>query len=295
MNDKKHDTREIEHTDVEPVTPVDSPSKNYLVIEALQRMPPLFSRGLLYLVIGALLSALLYSLFSEIDMVTECRAVAIPATHQLSIPTEESGYVERVFVFEGQLVEKNAPLFSIRLNREAEQEKAGTPAHTEEDTTPPQPPTAREESSPGKGHAKVVKAAARGTLVKLFIKNPGEYVDKFQPLCTILPDQDQLFMDILVTNRDIGFIEKDMEIQYKFDAFPYIDCGVLYGRVTSIPSAAVEDKIFGLVYHVKGTLAMTCFDISGKKYPLKAGMTASAELLRERKSIFSLLFKKLRG
>ena len=140
-----------------------------------------------------------------------------------------------------------------------------------------------------------MKAAARGTLVKLFIKNPGEYVEKFQPLCTILPDQDQLFMDILVTNRDIGFIEKDMEINYKFDAFPYTDCGVLYGKVTSIPSAAVEDKTFGLVYHVQGTLAMTCFDISGKKYPLKAGMTATAELVRDRKSIFSLLFKKLRG
>ena len=90
-------------------------------------------------------------------------------------------------------------------------------------------------------------------------------------------------------------MQRILEIHYKFDAFPYIDCGVLYGKVTSIPSAAVEDKTFGLVYHVQGTLAMTCFDISGKKYPLKAGMTATAELVRDRKSIFSLLFKKLRG
>ena len=294
MNDKKPDTMEIEHTEVEPVTPVDSPSKNYLVIEALQSMPPLFSRGLLYLVVAALVSGLLYSLFSEIDMVTTCRAVAIPATHQLSIPTEESGYVERVFVFEGQLVEKNAPLFSIRLNRQAAEERTVPPALNGEETAL-SPPAVREEYAPEKGHVQVVKAAARGTLVKLFIKNPGEYVEKFQPLCTILPDQDQLFMDILVTNRDIGFIEKDMEIHYKFDAFPYIDCGVLSGRVTSIPSAAVEDKTFGLVYHVQGTLAMTCFDISGKKYPLKAGMTATAELVRDRKSIFSIFFKKLRG
>ena len=143
MNDKKPDPMEIEHTEVEPVTPVDSPSKNYLVIEALQRMPPLFSRGLLYLVVAALVSGLLYSLFSEIDMVTKCRAVAIPATHQLSIPTEESGYVERVFVFEGQLVEKNTPLFSIRLNRQAAQERAVPSAATGEETTPPPRPSGK--------------------------------------------------------------------------------------------------------------------------------------------------------
>ena len=90
-------------------------------------------------------------------------------------------------------------------------------------------------------------------------------------------------MDILVTNREIGFIEKDMEIKYKFDAFPYTDCGILYGKVSSIPSAAIEDKTYGLVYHVQGTLAMSCYDVGGKQYPLKAGMTATAELVRERK------------
>ena len=102
-------------------------------------------------------------------------------------------------------------------------------------------------------------------------------------------------MDITVANKDIGFIEKGMEIKYKFDAFPHTDCGVLLGKVSAISPSAVEDRTLGLVYHLQGTLDTTCFDIREKIYHLKAGMTATAELVTDKKSIFSILFKKLKG
>ena len=101
-------------------------------------------------------------------------------------------------------------------------------------------------------------------------------------------------MDITVANKDIGFIEPDTEIKYKFDAFPYTDYGTLNGKVLMISPSAVEDKTQGFIYHIQGSLDQTYFEIKGKKYPIKAGMTATAELVTEKKSIFSMLFKKLR-
>ena len=54
MKDKDKDIQVIEQPDVFQVTPRASPSKNYLVIDNLQRMPNIFSRGVLYLIVLAL-------------------------------------------------------------------------------------------------------------------------------------------------------------------------------------------------------------------------------------------------
>jgi len=70
---------------------------------------------------------------------------------------------------------------------------------------------------------------------------------------------------------------------------------VLLGKVSTISPSAVEDRTLGLVYHLQGALDKTFFYIREKKYPLKAGMTATAEIVTEKKSIFSILFKKLKG
>ena len=114
MEDKEKDNQQIEHSDVFQVTPIESPSKNYLVIDNLQRMPNIFSRGLLYLIVLALFSALIYSLLGEIDIVTECRAVAKPISYQTGVISDRNGYITKVSVSEGQVVEKDAPLFHIR-------------------------------------------------------------------------------------------------------------------------------------------------------------------------------------
>ena len=140
----------------------------------------------------------------------------------------------------------------------------------------------------------IVRARHAGTVAKIYFKNAGEYIPESNLLCIIIQTQRQLYMDIIVANKDIGFIEMGMEIKYKFDAFPYTDYGVLLGRVSAISLSAIDDKTLGLVYHIQGSLTMTGFEIGEKKYPIKAGMTATAELVRGKKSIFSILFKKLK-
>jgi multidrug efflux pump subunit AcrA (membrane-fusion protein) len=129
----------------------------------------------------------------------------------------------------------------------------------------------------------------------MFISYPGAKVEEFAPLCNILPPYDRLTMKIRATNREIGFIETGMEIKYKFDAFPYTDYGLLYGRVIDIPEAAVGEESTGIIYLVRGVLDKAYFEFKGKKYFLRAGMTATAELVRERTSIFAMLFQRTGG
>lgn len=102
-------------------------------------------------------------------------------------------------------------------------------------------------------------------------------------------------MDISVANRDIGFIEEEMDIKYKFDAFPYMDYGVIKGKVSAIAPSAVENEKLGFVYQIQGSLDSLSFEIEGKQYPIKVGMTATAEIVTERNTIFTMLFKRFRG
>lgn len=279
-------------TDLQQTPSLSSPSENYLVAEALQKMPMLVSRGLLYLVILALIIGLAYSLLAEIDVVAQCRAIATPAVTPVNVQATKAGYVERVYVTEGRRVKKNNPLFSIRSKTMTRFPMDGS--NTLVDATSAAP--AVKEGNPGDEVLEtVVVSPADGTVVHLFITYPGVYVEESSPLCNILPADNRLSMNIWATNREIGFIENNMEIQYKFDAYPYMDYGLLCGKVMAIPEAPAEDDNAGLIYHVQGTLDKAYFDRKGKKYVLKAGMTATAELVRERTSIFAMLFKKAGG
>jgi multidrug efflux pump subunit AcrA (membrane-fusion protein) len=383
MKDKEKDSQIIEQPDVFQITPIESPSKNYLVIDNLQRMPNIFSRGVLYLIVLALGSVLIYSLLGEIDIVSECRAVARSTPHQIGVLSDRGGYIEKVSVSEGQVVEKDDPLFHIRskevptylskienlrhsiplkkkyydilissgleeLNQlytsynnslrdskskltqditieekkfiEREIERAGKEYRSKKVMLESEMKNLRiemevtinamqnelekseqmfslqdkESEKENEEVISIVRARHAGTVAKIYFKNAGEYIPESDLLCIIIQTQRQLYMDIIVANKDIGFIERDMEIKYKFDAFPYTDYGVLLGRVSAISPSAIDDKTLGLVYHIQGTLTMTDFEIGEKKYLIKTGMTATAELVRGKKSIFSILFKKLK-
>lgn len=289
MEDREKDSQPIEESDVFQETPVESPSENYMVVEHLQRMPNIFSRGLLYLVVLFLLSGLIYSLVSEIDVVVECRAVARPDSQPIEVIADRNGTIERIFITEGQAVEKNTPLYAIHPT----EQNANLSEY--EERRPSDPINETFSSGERNGKREIIIAGHAGTVSKLYFRNVGEFVRKSDLLCSILPMNAPLYMDITVANKDIGFIETGMDIKYKFDAFPYMDCGVILGKVLAISPSAVEDRTLGLVYHLRGSLDTTCFDIREKTYPLKAGMTATAELVTGKKSIFSILFKKLKG
>jgi len=134
-----------------------------------------------------------------------------------------------------------------------------------------------------------------GTVSEVYFRNSGAYVREGELLCTLVPAGTPLYMEVTVANRDVGFIEEGMEIKYKIDAFPHFDYGTLRGKVLSISPSAVEDGAGGYVYQVEGSMGEGFFTIRDVQYRVKPGMTAVAELVIDRKSIFSILFMKLQN
>ncbi len=445
--EKEKETNQAEVIEI----PVAEPeADNYLVSEQLQQMPPLFARGLVYIVTLLVITALAYSILSKIDIVVDSHAVARPSSHKINVFAGRTGYIEKIFITEGQKVKHDDPLFLLRsretltyeskvdelrriiplkkqhfetrisslmeemknteneysnklkVNQIKLEQNTITLRSTESDLSYWQKEVdsleqefkntkklfdkkltsigefnniksrlerARTEVSkllsqkkitmkekniiqqelsriksdyrsrkkilakeienlkiekrstlqslqselemnekmltiknldnPLSGtsnmESAIIRAEHGGTISELYFRNSGDYVRESDLLCTILPDDSPLYMDITVANRDIGLIEEGMVIKYKFDAFPYTDYGTLEGKVLSISPSAVDGGEQGFVYNIKGSLNKTWFEDKNKRYMIKAGMTATAEIVTKKKSIFSILFKKLKG
>jgi len=343
-------------SEVVEVIPSDSPSENTLVAEHLQKMPNIYARGLIYIIVLALAVSLVYSILGRMDVVAECQAVAKPLSDKINILSDRTGYLEQVYVKAGQEVEKGAPLFLIQArespqrslevkrlklqqnksslssinseiaylqseirrltknlaNSEALQ-KAGIVSTKEVENERSQLEKARtdaqklisqreitlnenkilesEMARETEESQKTIRAQTSGAISELYFGNTGVYVRESDLLCTMVPADSPLSVDIRVANRDIGFIEKNMTVKYKFAAFPYQDYGILTGKVTTIPPSAVEDQNLGFVYTIQASLDKSYFEIKGKRYPIRAGMMAQAEVVTQRKSIFALVFK----
>jgi HlyD family type I secretion membrane fusion protein len=449
MQDHKEKKNSIDENqeDLIEVLPVESPSENYLVLEHLRKMPNIFARGLVYLALLLLVTVFVFSIFCHIDVIVECQAVVRPSSHKAKIFCDSSGYIDQVYIYEGQKVQVGDPLFSIRshdvtsivskieelhnniplkrdffdtkisakeqekddlgrelqsllstqklklnqndirlksiesdieywqketqnleeeyndtkrlfdrhlssiaeynniksrweralteveklfaekkiifnensiLQSEIENSKA-TFANRRETITKEITSLQIEKESLLRSMAQelalnqsqlalkggsntsvdaaheqkhIVVANKSGTVSELYLNNNGEYVRESDLLCTIIPEDSPFYMEIAVANKDIGFIEKGLEVKYKIDTFTHTDYGVLTGKVVEVSPSAVESQD-GLRFHVKGDIDRPFFMIKDKKYFLKAGMSATAELITEKKTLLSIIFSKL--
>jgi HlyD family secretion protein len=113
-------------------------------------------------------------------------------------------------------------------------------------------------------------APSDGTLARVDVE-PGESVSPQMPAMTLVGDS-QFTIEADVDEADIGSIRVGQEVQITFDAFPGRQ---LVGQVASI--APLADVDLGIVsYRVT---------IEGEptELPLRAGMTANAEIVREQR------------
>jgi hypothetical protein len=81
---EKEDQRN-EYSEIHELRTNQSPYENYLTIEHLQKMPNIFSRGLLYLIGLIVLIGLGYSLISKVDIVVKGKSIVRPMSPKINI------------------------------------------------------------------------------------------------------------------------------------------------------------------------------------------------------------------
>ena len=119
---------------------------------------------------------------------------------------------------------------------------------------------------------------------------PSGVLSAGETLLTLVPQGD-LFAEVFVSNRDIGFVKTGQVAKIRVDAFPFTRYGELEGRVTHIGAGALEPDSIQNFYRfpLKLKLNRSYLESQNIPIPLRSGLAISANLKLREKRVISLI------
>ncbi len=139
-----------------------------------------------------------------------------------------------------------------------------------------------------------LKAPVDGVVSSLNIHNRGEVVQLGQTITEIAPKTAPLILVAALPTREAGFVKVGDSVQIKFDAYPYQDYGIFTGKVVSLSPDVKVDERMGAVYRVEIALDRHSISTPAQRTELKAGQTATAEIIVRRHTIAEMLLEPVR-
>ena len=136
-------------------------------------------------------------------------------------------------------------------------------------------------------------APVSGTIAKLNIHTVGGVVRTAELLMTIVPEDSPLEVEVMLLNRDIGFIYVAQPAEIKVTSFPFTRYGLIDGAVTHISADALQNNALGLVYLVRASLSRDWVKVKEKRVSLAPGMTVILEIKTGKRRIIEYFLDPL--
>ena len=133
----------------------------------------------------------------------------------------------------------------------------------------------------------LILAPVDGIVTDVTSTQPGDKIQANMPLGGIAPKNARPILKIDIAEQDRAFLKEGLPVKMKFAAFPFQRYGLIGGRLdfvspTTHPSGPNKQP----VYEGRVTLEQDHFTVGGSSYPVRYGMTATAEIVvRERRLI----------
>ncbi|MGH8001960.1 MAG: HlyD family efflux transporter periplasmic adaptor subunit [Brasilonema sp.] len=136
-----------------------------------------------------------------------------------------------------------------------------------------------------------IKAPVTGTIYR--IKATKGPVQSGEELVSILPEGEELLLEVKVLNRDIGFIQEGMKAKVKMATFPFQEFGTIDGEVVQINPNATVDKEMGLVFPTRIKLNKHSTMVRGQEVAFTPGMAANGEIVTRKKSVLTFIIEPI--
>jgi hemolysin D len=142
-----------------------------------------------------------------------------------------------------------------------------------------------------------LRAPQAGIVKELATTTVGAVVQPGTVLLSLVPHDEPLFAEVLIENKDIGFVEVDQPVRVKLAAYQFQKYGMLEGTVKTVsadssapngdgaPSRQQEPMTFKALIELKQQrLAAGALNL-----PLAAGMQLTAEVLQGKRTVLEYL------
>lgn len=140
----------------------------------------------------------------------------------------------------------------------------------------------------------VLYAPTAGVVQNIAVASPGQSVSAYQTLLNIVPSQEGLIIEALVSNDDIGYVHVGQKTTIKVQTYDFIRYGTLSGVVEHIAADATEDKKTGTRNFVVLVKADRNWLSDGdRRMPVHPGMQVSIDLRLGQRSILSYLTDRI--
>ncbi|MEW5756033.1 MAG: HlyD family type I secretion periplasmic adaptor subunit [Pseudomonadota bacterium] len=124
----------------------------------------------------------------------------------------------------------------------------------------------------------ILYAPVAGQVQQLMVNTIGGVVTPAQELMIIVPKEQQLEIEAVLENKDIGFVREGQTAEVKIHTFPFTRYGVIDAEVTGITQDAIADEQRGLIYKMRLKLGKSTLWVDEKEISLIPGMLVSAEV-----------------
>ena len=132
-------------------------------------------------------------------------------------------------------------------------------------------------------------APVTGTVQQMAVHTEGGVVTPAQVLMIVVPKDAQVTAEVIVDNKDIGFVNVGQAATIKLETFPFTRYGTVDARVDTVAADAVNDEKRGAIFPATLTLQRSTIDVDGKRIRLSPGMNVTAEIKTGRRRVIDYL------
>lgn len=123
-----------------------------------------------------------------------------------------------------------------------------------------------------------IRAPVDGTIVGTQVFTIGDVIEPGATLMMIAPENEELIVEVMILNKDIGFVRLGDPASVKIEAYPFTRYGLIEGELTLISADAMIDERLGPVFLAEVHLSKPYVGEGELKRDIQSGMNATAEV-----------------
>ena len=132
-------------------------------------------------------------------------------------------------------------------------------------------------------------APVAGTVQQVAVHTEGGVVTEAQVLMIIVPKDAQVTAEVVIDNKDIGFVNAGQVAAIKLETFPFTRYGTVEAKVSSVTADAVNDEKRGAIFPATLALSQNSIVVDGKRIHLSPGMNVTAEIKTGKRRVIDYL------